>query len=90
MAIPSEPFDSRPVRAYFERGMRRTALEQAWHDEAASWPRVGERVSATDSDGTTAWGTLLETFPNGEGLVGWDRDSGTSRIPLGALSRVER
>jgi hypothetical protein len=70
--------------------MRRTALEQAWHDEAASWPRVGERVSATDSDGTTAWGTLLETFPNGEGLVGWDRDSGTSRIPLGALSRVER
>ncbi len=90
MAIPSEPFDSRPVRAYFERDMpmRRTAFAQALHDEAASWPRVGDRVSATDSDGSDE-GVLLETFPNGEGLVGWDRGTRT-RIPLGALSRVAR
>ncbi len=89
MAIPSEPFDSRPVRAYFERDMpmRRTAFAQALHDEAASWPRVGERVSATDSDGSE--GVLLETFANGEGLVGWDSGTRTRR-PLGELSRVAR
>jgi hypothetical protein len=86
MAIPSEPFDSRPPRAYPERGnpMRVPAFYAAQAAEAASWPRVGERVSAVAAEGL-----LLETFANGEGLVGWD--SGTrTRIPLGDLTRLSR